>query len=284
MAALQTPKSRIGEYLLLTLCLPIIVVMELNELSEDISLAITGGKYRSRSSLARGRYLERFNQDELDGWDWMRPPDYPQKNFALTLRRLRRRKFIDKRPGKHGWPEIIVTSAGKNELTKKFPLTRLANRPWKGWWLVVAFDIEETDRKTRNLIRKQLLRLGFVQWQKSVYVCPHDIADDLNQVLKDYRLEDKVVPMISKRILAGSDWDFARRLFGIDRLKKEYDTVVKALTGDKSGGVSRRDWQRQFQKFLNIVSRDPFLPVGLPPAAGYGREAAWQALTKTAKM
>lgn len=107
-----------------------------------------------------------------------------------------------------------------------------------GWWL--------------NAIRRQLTAIGFVQWQKSVYVCPHDIADDLAKLLRDNNLEDKVVPMIAKRILAGNDWDFARDKF-----------------------------RRLFARFVEVVKSDPLLPVGLAPKTGYGREQALAALSKS---
>ena len=272
----REPRSRIVDYILLTLALPVIVWMELNEMSEDISLALTGGKYSGRGRLNRKKY--RDEEDEPPS-DWIRPPDFDPKKFQSAIWRAKRLKLIEKRPGAHGLPELVLTVAGQAKILKRYPLLKLARRPWEGYWLVVTFDIPEAETIIRKSVRRQLLSLGFAQWQKSVYVCPHDIADDLAQVLKANCLEDKVVPMIAKRILAGDDWKFARRIFHIDEIEKEYYRLADSLKPPPKPTLQHRNFlRRQFSRFIEILKRDPFLPVGLAPKDGYGREQALKTL------
>ena len=263
------------DYLLLTLSLPVMVWMELNEASRDISLAMTGGKYSGYGQINRRRWRD----DDDDYPDWLRPPDYNRDNFRRAVRRAQNRQYIEKRPAFGGAPELVLTDQGRTKILKTYPLLKLARRPWQGWWLVVTFDIPEIDKKIRESLRSQLTHIGFVQWQKSVYVSPHDIADDLTKVIRDNHLEDKVVPMIAKRILAGSDWEFARRVFHIDNLEAEYQGIVKALAGGSAAKTAAAGFlRRQFNRYIKILQHDPFLPVGLVPQAGYGREAALKAL------
>lgn len=264
------------EYLLVTLALPVMVWMELNEASRDISLALTGGKYEGYGRINRRR---RRSDDKPDS-DWLRPAGYSQNNFRLAVWRAKKRQYIEKRVGVGGRPEWVLTKEGQSKALKIFPLLKFAKRPWKGWWLVVAFDIPEVEKKTRESIRRQLTSIGFGQWQKSVYVCPHDIADDLGKILRDNNLEDKVVPMISKRILAGNDWDFARRIFHIDEIENRYRLLIDQLENPPKSGNSQEFFRRQFSRYVQIVQDDPLLPVGLAPKAGYGREAALSALRK----
>lgn len=274
-------RSRILDYILITAALPIMVWVELNEASEDISLALTGGKYSGWGRLNRKRYRD---DDDEDPDDWLCPPDYHSGNFRQAISRARRMKYLEKRLDSNDQPELVLTKEGETKVLKRFPLLKLAGLPWKGWWLVVAFDIPETDKKIRESIRRQLLGIGFGQWQKSVYVCPHDIADDLGELLRDNNLEDKVVPMISKRILAGSDWDFARRIFKIDEIEEQYRQLIKQLESSSNADrVGKKEFlRRQFSRYVKIVQDDPLLPVGLAPKEGYGREAALLALRKFA--
>ena len=270
-------RTRILDYLLLTLALPAIVWMELNEASRDISLAMTGGKYSGYGQLNRGRYRDDDDADPPP--DWLRPPNYSRTNFRAAVSRAKQRHYIEKRAGVGGLPELVLTEHGRDRVLKTFPFLKLARRRWQGWWLVVTFDIPEIDKKIRESLRSQLTHIGFVQWQKSVYVSPHDIADDLTKVIRDNHLEDKVVPMIAKRILAGSDWEFARRVFHIDNLEAEYQGIVKALAGGSAAKTDAAGFlRRQFNRYIKILQHDPFLPVGLVPQAGYGREAALKAL------
>lgn len=272
-------RTKILEYLLVTLSLPIMVWMELNEASEDISLALTGGKYSGYGRLNRKRYR---GDDEPDP-DWLRPPDYSQDNFRTAIWRAKKLEYIEKCVGAGGLPELVLTAAGEARAREKFPLLKLAGKPWKGWWLVVTFDIPEIENIVRNSIRRQLINIGFAQWQKSVYVSPHDIADDLAKVLKNNRLADKVVPMLAKRILAGNDWKFARRIFKIDEIEKDYRKIIDSLKPSPEPTLKHQDFlRRQFSRYIEILQHDPFLPVGLAPRDGYGREQALQALRKYA--
>lgn len=273
--------TKVVEYLLLTLALPLMVIYEFNEFSQDLSLAMTGGKYRGRGSLARGR---RRDEDEDSIPDWLRPGDYNEERFRKTIDREIGRQIMEKRIGAGGRPELILTSEGEKKAWKKFPLLRLAKRQWKGLWLIVSFDVPESQRKGRDKIRGQLLNLGFAQWQKSVYVSPHDIADDLAVLLKQNNLEKMVVPLVAKRILTGDDWEFARGLFHIDEIQEQYQRIGDKLRQAQSAGkINSKFWKRQFAAYLEALKQDPFLPAGLGPKEGYGREETLKALHKYGK-
>lgn len=271
----QSGRTKILEYILVTLALPVMVWIELNEASRDISMALTGGKYEGYGRLNRKRYSD--DDDESD-FDWLRPADYDQDKFQSAIWRAKRKQYIEKRAGA-GEPALILTKEGEEKVLKRFPLLKLASRLWRGWWLVVTFDIPEAELLSRKSIRRQLLNIGFGQWQKSVYVSPHDIADDLAKLLKNNRLEDKVVPMLAKRILSGNDWEFARHIFHIDEIEAEYQKIIDSLKPPLKPSPKHRDFlRRQFSRYIEILQRDPFLPRGLAPETGYGRERTLKAL------
>lgn len=59
-----------------------------------------------------------------------------------------------------------------------------------GVWKMVIFDIPETQRHVRNVIRAKLVSLGFKRWQNSIWMSPYTLApeieDELNQLAKKF--------------------------------------------------------------------------------------------------
>lgn len=274
-------KVRIVDHVLTILMLPLMVIAAGMKTSEDLSLTLTAGKYSGRGSINKKRKKRYYSSLDEDRVDLIRPSGISNKGLKHAIWRARKKQLIEKRISKTGNVEFVITEYGENKILKKFPLYKLANKKWKGWWMVVAFDIPETHYKLRNSIRKQLLKLGFAQWQKSVYVNPHDIADDLHKMLRENKIEDYVVPLIAKRILAGNDWEFARSLYHMDSLRYRYDQITKILKPPiNPREVHWRLFRKQLAIYTKILKNDPFLPRGLCPPKGYGREEAYIALVK----
>ena len=265
---------QILKYIVAAFALPTFVAFEaakeLFEFGEEMNLLMTGGKYAGKGSMSKSN----GNHPNEDYWvkffDWLRPPNYSSGKFRQALKRADNKQFIEKKIDPDAKIILCLTETGQIEAYKQFPFFRLANKPWKGWWLVVAFDIPESQSRIRKSIRRQLLQIGFAQWQKSVYVSPHDISDDLNELIKTNDLQSLVVPMIAKRILAGNDWEFAKPLYKIDNIAAGYQEIVE--TADKE--ISRQKFRYLMNHYFEILSSDPFLPMGLGPKNGYGRELA----------
>jgi phenylacetic acid degradation operon negative regulatory protein len=59
-----------------------------------------------------------------------------------------------------------------------------------GVWKMVIFDIPETQRQIRNILRAKLVSLGFKKWQNSIWISPYTIApeieDELNSLAEQY--------------------------------------------------------------------------------------------------
>ncbi len=52
-----------------------------------------------------------------------------------------------------------------------------------GRWRLVAFDIEEERKSTRNKFRDYLKMMGFKPMQKSLWISPHDVSSDLEEII-----------------------------------------------------------------------------------------------------
>jgi len=57
-------------------------------------------------------------------------------------------------------------------------------KKWNGKWFLVFFDVPEAQRNKRNYLRKFLIKLGFYQYQKSVYLFPYECAKEVKLIKK----------------------------------------------------------------------------------------------------
>ncbi len=59
-----------------------------------------------------------------------------------------------------------------------------------GVWKIILFDIPETKRQVRNVLRSKLTSLGFKKWQNSIWISPFTLApeieSELNQLAKHF--------------------------------------------------------------------------------------------------
>jgi len=89
---------------------------------------------------------------------------------------------------KNGERYLKLTKKGKIEIVR-YKLKAKTTESWDKKWRVVIFDIPEVTRKDRNFLRSQLKWLGFFELQKSVWVFPYDIKNDLQEFMKLCKIE-----------------------------------------------------------------------------------------------
>lgn len=58
------------------------------------------------------------------------------------------------------------------------------NKQWNGKWFLVFFDVPETQRNKRDYLRRYLVKLGFYQYQKSVYLFPYECEREVELIKK----------------------------------------------------------------------------------------------------
>lgn len=80
-----------------------------------------------------------------------------------------------------------LTKKGQREVDK-YTLGDLQIKKPKRWdrkWRIVSFDVKNTRTPLRNLLRHHLKRLGFVQYQKSIWIHPY-ACEEVIILLKSY--------------------------------------------------------------------------------------------------
>jgi len=62
---------------------------------------------------------------------------------------------------------------------------KLQTDKWDGKWRIVLFDVPESKRPVRDYLRGVLQRLGFREFQRSMWVWPHKLPTFLKRLLAD---------------------------------------------------------------------------------------------------
>lgn len=127
--------------------------------------------------------------------------DHENSNMSDKIRYLKRYGFIN---------EFVLNKENYFEITTKgiarMNTIQLDNmnvpRPdgWdKKWWLVI-FDVPNKRKLKRDIFRRRLNKIGFIQVQESVYVYPFKCSDQITAIAKNMGLNDDVLLLVSEII------------------------------------------------------------------------------------
>ncbi len=130
---------------------------------------------------------------------------YPYKGFGKSFKKYRGSFYraIEELLERGYLEEIEIKGERYLKTTRKGRLKLIKKKLFKNWdglWRIIAFDIEEKRRKTRDLFRQKLRNLGCLQIQKSVWITPRDISADLEDLLFLLNIADNVDYFVSKAV------------------------------------------------------------------------------------
>ena len=98
--------------------------------------------------------------------------------FYNAIRRMKKEGFI-KEQKKNQQKRFTITEKGK---LKILGLNQKVQE-WDGKWRIVIFDIPERKRDLRDFFRGKLQELGYRFLQESVWICPYNIADKVEDLI-----------------------------------------------------------------------------------------------------
>lgn len=91
--------------------------------------------------------------------------------------------------GLRGNRTIMLTKKGLDKVFKaSFKIEKKTKRK-DGKWIMLAFDIPQKYKKSRNLLNSILHNLGYKMFQQSVWITPYDVNDKTEAALQFYSLE-----------------------------------------------------------------------------------------------
>lgn len=136
--------------------------------------------------------------------DWMNEvwgvgPKYGGDKYAISqaIKRLRQRRLIEQDDKNAEKIVIRLTQEGKIFLLAKRDAAEI---DWDGKWRIVIFDIPESKRLVRNVLRRKLKSWGFERWQKSVWASKKNLTEPLRTLVKDLKIDDWVLVIESDNV------------------------------------------------------------------------------------
>ena len=164
---------------------------------------------------------------------------------------------------------LRLTSQGSKTLKQDIPLLALSEKKWRQKWCLVMFDIPQKEFHIRDALRRKLVSLGFGQWQRSVYLSPYDLTQEINQYLKHQKLFNFAVCLEAKRLSPSDNRSLARKAWKLDKLADKYYQFIQNCDGleEKIGDNSfkKEELTGIVEQYLNLLENDPFLPRELLP-------------------
>lgn len=134
---------------------------------------------------------------------WQRRQRYKQKSVATAFHRLRREGLVTLERKGHTY-SVALTSKGqkKASLVQLDSLRILTPKQWDQKWRFLMFDVKQTQRWKRDVLRSFLRHLGFLQFQKSVWVHPYNCEKEvrfLQELLGLHSNEIKLITAVDLR-------------------------------------------------------------------------------------
>ena len=121
-------------------------------------------------------------------------------NLSKILYKLKQRKFI-KIAEKGDSIEILLTDKGRRyEL--KYKWNNIQIEPplkWDQKWRFIMFDIPQADSNKRKIFREKLKSMGFIQFQKSIWIYPYSCEKEID-FISEYLNIGKHITMLTVKI------------------------------------------------------------------------------------
>lgn len=128
--------------------------------------------------------------------------DRPLKKSALAqaLKRLREKELVEE-IFETGDLAYKLSAAGQELLF----LQQDVVKDWDRKWRIIIFDIPESQRKIRRILRGKLRQWGFVAWQKSVWATKRNIMDKLKKIIIELDVNEWVALIESENVFVNQN-------------------------------------------------------------------------------
>lgn len=152
-----------------------------------IALGLSGSPQRYFKILsAIGKEWENINKNSL----------------RRAIRGLYESKLIDEKRNPDGTITLMLTENGKQKaLTYNLEKMKIKSpKTWDKKWRIVLFDIPTDRNKIRDALRGHFKKLGFYEFQKSVFIHPYDCKDEIDYLVEFYDIRPFVRFIIADSI------------------------------------------------------------------------------------
>ena len=124
-----------------------------------------------------------------------------KRGFIKSIQALKKQNLIKIK--RKGDKEVIeITEKGKRKiLSYSIDLIELPKKlKWDGYWRVIIFDIPNKFNQARRILSSTLRNLNCYQLQKSVYVYPFEIKDEIDFISSLFEVYEYIIYIKAKEI------------------------------------------------------------------------------------
>ena len=118
-------------------------------------------------------------------------------SLSKSLKRLREKGLVDFIKEE----ELMLKLTDKGREQAVWVGAKLTDKKWDGIWRLVIFDIPESKRGVRDLLRSTLKQWGFVHWQQSVWASKKNCTEPLRKFIKQVGIESWVMVIESNNVV-----------------------------------------------------------------------------------
>lgn len=213
---------------------------------------------------------------------WVVPDCFPALSSKIVLNTLFKVEALGLVAKSFLGETKYVSLANKGILSLLSNVRQLSHlqEVWDGNMRLIFFDIPENDRKLRDELRFGLLEMGFISWQKSVYITPYSVEAELVLLTRKLGVEKFVNMMLISKVLNKDISGLVWELWKLRGINERYNIFISQAKGLLEERVkSYKKWIERCQKlrfdYYEILSQEPFLPSMLT-GSGYSLNEASQ--------
>ncbi|MEK7062591.1 MAG: hypothetical protein AAB946_00995 [Patescibacteria group bacterium] len=131
--------------------------------------------------------------------EWQKINDWALKR---AIKALYRSKLLREIENDDGSTTMVLSENGKKKAITFNLDTIEIKRParWDKLWRIVLFDIPEKKKPAREALRETIKKLGFHEYQKSVFIFPYPCQKEIDYVIEFFELRPYVRVIIVKSL------------------------------------------------------------------------------------
>ena len=200
--------------------------------------------------------------------------------YHAAVHRLRKAGLVVTRRDARGEIFMDLTDRAESGARPEMRPQRLWRRKWNGLWYVLAYDVPERQKENRNALRGFLLRVRMGCLQRSVWVTPHDIRPEFDDLARAAEIRRVAFLFEATNVLGRSDQDIVQSAWDFERLhdiqnwycERCRETTQKALTGQLSAEQAADLVREVMSAYRLALAEDPLLPCSLWPPGYLGQD------------
>ncbi len=111
-----------------------------------------------------------------------------------SLNEFHHHRLVDWRETSDGKITAVLTENGRETILRFNPdnLTIPTPTKWDHIWHQVIYDIPHNKKSARDALRRKLHELGFIEWQKSVFIHPYPCREQIDFIIEFFELRPYV--------------------------------------------------------------------------------------------